>query len=176
MIHHPWHEVEPGPDVPAVVTALIEIPKGSKAKFEIDKPSGLIRLDRVLFSAVHYPAHYGFIPRTLGEDGDPLDILVLCSVDVPPLTLIEARVVAMMQMRDTGKNDEKIIAVATKDTSVNHIRSMSEVPRHFLAEMKRFFQDYKALEGKEVIVDDFLPYESAAKVITEAVERYKGKY
>jgi inorganic pyrophosphatase len=176
MVKHPWHEVESGADVPAIVTAVIEIPKGSKAKFEIHKPSGLIMLDRVLFSSVHYPAHYGFIPQTLGDDGDPLDILVLCSVDVPPLCLIQSHVIGVMQMNDCGKADEKIIAVAKSDVSVSHIRSLADIPQHFMSEMKRFFQDYTKLEGKEVIVDEFLGFDEAARIIQESVDRYKLKY
>src|SRR5690606_1492072 len=124
-ISHPWHEVSPGDDVPSSVNAIIEIPKGSKAKYEIDKKSGLIKLDRVLFSSVMYPANYGFIPKTYCDDKDPLDILVLCSVDVYPMSIIEAKVIGVMHMIDNGEQDDKIIAVAKNDMSVNYINDLS---------------------------------------------------
>ena len=176
MISHPWHEVDPGAGLPAIVNGIIEIPRGSKGKFEIHKPSGLIMLDRVLYSSMHYPAHYGFIPKTLGDDGDPLDILVLCSVDVPPLTLIEARVLGVMQMRDSGKSDEKIIAVANKDIAYDYIRKLEDIPPHTTVELKRFFLDYKTLENKEVLVDEFLGYEAASKIILEALDRFTARF
>ena len=147
---HPWHNVSPGDDLPAVVNAIIEIPKGSKAKYEIDKDSGLLRLDRVLFSSVMYPANYGFIPKTYCDDKDPLDILVLCSVDVIPMSIVEAKVIGVMHMVDNGEQDDKIIAVAKNDMSVNHIDELESLPPHAMKEIVRFFQDYKALEKKDV--------------------------
>src|SRR5690606_31908960 len=153
---HPWHEVTPGKDIPSTINAIIEIPKGSKAKYEIDKESGLLKLDRVLFSSVMYPANYGFIPQTYCDDHDPLDILVLCSVDVFPMSLIEAKVIGVMHMIDNGEQDDKIIAVAQHDMSVNYINDLSELPPHTMKEIVRFFQDYKTLEGKNVTIEQLL--------------------
>jgi inorganic pyrophosphatase len=173
---HPWHQVNPGEDLPSVVNAIIEIPKGSKAKYEIDKASGLIKLDRVLFSSVMYPAHYGFIPQTYCDDKDPLDILVLCSVDVYPLTLIEAKVIGVMHMVDQGEQDDKIIAVAKNDMSVNYIDDLSELPPHTMTEIVRFFQDYKALENKKVNIEHLLGKRYALKVIEESVALYQSTF
>ena len=138
-LQNPWHSVKIGQDQPHTVNAIIEIPKGSKAKYELDKESGLLRLDRVLFSAVHYPANYGFIPQTYCDDHDPLDILVLCSVDVEPLCIIEAKVIGVMQMLDNDEADDKIIAVAAHDMSVNHINDLKDLPQHLLLEVHLFF-------------------------------------
>ena len=132
QVLHPWHGAHYGDKAPAIVKALIEIPQGSRTKYEIDKPTGLLKLDRVIHSSFHYPVNYGFIPQTLGMDGDPLDILVLCSQAIQPLCLVEATVIGNMQMIDTGDKDDKIIAVASKDPSVNHITSIEALPRHFL--------------------------------------------
>lgn len=145
---NPWHFVPFGKDSPQVVNAIIEIPKDSKVKYELDKDSGLLKLDRVLFSAVHYPANYGFIPQTYCEDKDPLDILVLCSVRVEPLCLIEAKVIGVMRMIDQGEEDDKIISVAKSDMSVSHYNDISELPQHVLTQVHRFFEDYKKLEHK----------------------------
>lgn len=169
---HPWHQVSPGDDVPNSVNAIIEIPKGSKAKYEIDKDSGLIKLDRVLFSSVMYPANYGFIPQTYCDDKDPLDILVISSVDVYPMTLIEAKVIGVMHMIDGGEQDDKIIAVAKNDVSVNYINDLSELPPHTMKEIVRFFQDYKALEGKSVEVQNLYGRSYAQNIINESIELY----
>jgi len=169
---HPWHNVSPGKDVPRNVNAIIEIPKGSKGKYELDKASGLLRLDRVLYSSVHYPANYGFIPQTYCDDRDPLDILVICSIDVDPLSIIEAKVIGVMHMIDDDEQDDKIIAVANNDMAVNYINDISELPPHTVVELKRFFEDYKKLEHKQVIVEQFLGREDAYKIITDAVELY----
>ena len=142
---NPWHGVPPGSNAPKVVNAIIEIPKDSKVKYEIDKASGLLKLDRVLFSAVHYPANYGFIPQTYCDDHDPLDILVLCSHYVSPLTIVEARVVGVMNMTDQGEGDDKIIAVAHNDISLSKINSLEDLPPHLLQMVHRFFEDYKKL-------------------------------
>ncbi|HWL00217.1 MAG TPA: inorganic diphosphatase [Parapedobacter sp.] len=172
-IAHPWHEVSPGDDVPSSVNAIIEIPKGSKAKYEIDKASGLIKLDRVLFSSVMYPANYGFIPQTYCDDKDPLDILVLCSVDVYPMSIIEAKVIGVMHMIDNGEQDDKIIAVAKNDMSVNYINDLSELPPHTMKEIVRFFQDYKALERKNVTIERLFGRSYAYQVIQESLDLYQ---
>ena len=173
---HPWHCVSPGDDIPALVNAIIEIPKGSKAKYEIDKDSGLLRLDRILFSSVMYPANYGFIPQTYCDDHDPLDILVLCSADVYPMSIIEAKVIGVMHMVDNGEQDDKIIAVAKNDMSVNYIDDLTELPPHAMKEIVRFFQDYKALEHKSVSIEDLKSKEFAYKVIEESLELYKSTF
>jgi inorganic pyrophosphatase len=173
---HPWHSVSPGDDLPSVVNAIIEIPKGSKAKYEIDKDSGLLRLDRVLFSSVMYPANYGFIPQTYCDDKDPLDILVLCSVDVIPMSIVEAKVIGVMHMVDNGEQDDKIIAVAKNDMSVNHINHLEELPPHAMKEIVRFFQDYKALEKKDVTVEQLHGRDYAWNVINESVLLYQNTF
>ncbi len=173
---NPWHDVNYGEDAPKVVTGIIEIPKGSKAKYELDKDSGLLKLDRVLFSAVHYPANYGFIPQTYCDDKDPLDILVLCSIDVAPMCLIDAKVIGVMQMIDNNEEDDKIIAVAANDMSVKHINDISELPPHTLLEIQRFFEDYKKLENKEVVVENFLGREDAYRIIEQSIELYNTTF
>ncbi|HWV71589.1 MAG TPA: inorganic diphosphatase [Pseudosphingobacterium sp.] len=173
---HPWHDVSPGDDVPSSVNAIIEIPKGSKAKYEIDKESGLLKLDRVLFSSVMYPANYGFIPQTYCDDKDPLDILVICSVDVIPMSIIEAKVIGVMHMVDGGEQDDKIIAVAKNDMSANYINDLSELPPHTMKEIVRFFQDYKALEGKNVTIEKWMGKSFAYTCIQESLELYQKTF
>ena len=174
--NNPWHSVSYGEEAPAVVTAIIEIPKGSKAKYELDKDSGMLKLDRVLFSSVNYPANYGFIPKTYCDDKDPLDILVICSLDVVPMCLIDAKVIGVMRMIDNNEEDDKIIAVANNDMSVRHINDISELPPHTLLEMRRFFEDYKKLEHKEVIVEQFLGREPAYEIIRESIRLYDATF
>jgi inorganic pyrophosphatase len=169
---HPWHDVTPGEDIPQEFNSVIEIPSGSSVKYELDKASGLIKLDRVLYSAVYYPANYGFIPQTLAEDDDPLDVLVFCQETVVPLTLIHARTIGLMTMIDGGKKDHKIIAIATEDPEFNSYREASEMPTHRLSMLRRFFQDYKQLEGKAVEVDEISPPREAYPVIEDALARY----
>ena len=173
---HPWHAAHYGDQAPQVVNGLIEIPQGSKTKYEIDKPTGLLRLDRVIFSSFHYPINYGFIPQTLGLDGDPLDILVMCSESIQPLCLVEATVIGNMQMIDTGIADDKIIAVASKDPAVNYITDVSELPKHFIAVLRNYFEQYKVLENKKVEIDDFQDKAAAYTVIEAAIELYKIKF
>jgi len=170
---NPWHHVHYGEKAPTEVQAIIEIPKGSKAKYELDKESGLLKLDRVLFSAVHYPANYGFIPQTYCEDGDPLDILVFCSIEVEPLAIMDAKVIGVMSMLDQGERDDKILAVAKNDMSVNHIDDITQLPPHTHKEVQRFFEDYKKLENKTVIVEEFQGKDVAFKIIEEAIQKYK---
>jgi inorganic pyrophosphatase len=172
---HPWHDVTPGEGIPLEFVAVIEIPNGSKIKYELDKETGLLRVDRVLYSAVHYPANYGFIPQTFAEDDDPLDVLVLCQEAVAPLTLVRARAIGVMTMLDTGKKDHKILAVAVDDPEYNQFQEASQLPAHRLAMLRRFFQDYKTLEGKAVEVDAFQPTAAALPIIEAALERYSQK-
>ncbi len=169
---HPWHDVTPGDKLPQEFDCVVEIPFGSSVKYELDKQSGLIRLDRVLYSAVYYPANYGFIPQTFAEDDDPLDVLVLCQETVVPLTIIHARAVGLMTMIDQGKPDHKIIAVATQDPEFNPYYEASEMPPHRLLMLRRFFQDYKLLEGKAVEVDEIRPAKEAYPIILDSLHRY----
>jgi len=172
---HAWHDVTPGENLPAEFTAVIEIPMGSSVKYELDKETGLLRLDRILYSAVYYPANYGFIPQTLAEDADPLDVLVLCQEAVAPLTLVGARAIGLMTMLDSGKKDHKILAVAVHDPEYNGFREASELPGHRLTMLRRFFQDYKTLEGKAVEVDEFQPVAAALPVIEAALSTYSAQ-
>ncbi len=169
---HAWHDITPGEHIPTEFNTVIEIPFGSSVKYELDKQSGLIKLDRVLYSAVYYPANYGFIPQTLAEDDDPLDVLVFCQEPVVPLTIIHARTVGLMTMVDAGKKDHKIIAVATKDPEFNSYKQAAEMPIHRMTMLQRFFMDYKLLEGKAVEVDEVEPAEKAFPVIEDALARY----
>ena len=169
---HPWHDVPIGDAAPEEFTALIEIPKGSRVKYELDKETGLLKVDRILYSAVVYPANYGFIPQTLGDDDDPLDVLVLMQEPVQPLSILRARPIGMMHMVDEGENDEKIICVHLDDPEYNSYGQHSELPEHRLAELQRFFQDYKVLEGKEVAVGDFSDPEDARNAVKHAMSLY----
>jgi len=173
---NPWHHVSPGKFVPEIVNGIIEIPRGTRAKYELDKENGLIRLDRVLFSSVYYPANYGFIPQTYCEDRDPLDILILSQIEVVPLCIVEAKVIGVMRMRDNGEADDKIVAVANGDPSVNHYENISELPLHTIQEVKSFFEDYTKLEHKETLVDDFLGKDVALQIIQDAFELYREKF
>lgn len=176
MVLHPWHEVSIGRQVPEYVNALIEIPRGSRAKYEIDKESGLIKLDRVIYASMYYPLNYGFIPQTMGEDHDPLDIVVLTQVSVVPLCLIPSRVIGVMQMIDRGEADDKIIAVAEEDPSVNQIKDIHQLPEHLRAELTHFFENYKTLENKKVVIDQFLPKEKAHDIIDESIKFYRRHF
>src|SRR3974377_1902476 len=170
---HAWHDITPGEGLPEEFSVVIEIPFGSSVKYELDKQSGLIKLDRVLYSAVYYPANYGFIPQTLAEDDDPLDVLVLCQETVVPLTVIHARTIGLMTMIDAGRKDHKIISVATEDPEFNTYREADEMPAHRLLLLRRFFYDYKQLEGKVVEVDEIRSAREAFPEILDAVHRYR---
>ena len=172
---HPWHDLTPGEHVPKEFMCVIEIPLGSSVKYELEKESGLIKMDRVLYSAVYYPANYGFIPQTLAEDNDPLDVLVLCQEAVAPLTIIYARAIGLMTMIDSGVKDHKVIAVATADPEFNTYHEASELPQHRLLMIQRFFQDYKQLEGKIVEVEDIQPAAKVYPVIESALQLYSLK-
>lgn len=170
---HPWHDIACDEPLDESFPAFIEIPKGSKVKYELDKETGLLKVDRVLFSAVHYPANYGFIPRTFCDDGDPLDVLVLGQEPVVPMCMMRARAIGMMQMRDDKGGDDKIIAVHLDDPAVAQYTHIREVPQHVLVELKRFFEDYKTLEKKAVEVDELLGPFEAVKAIRAAVTLYQ---
>ena len=171
---NPWHDVPVGDDTAkGIAPAIIEIPKGSSNKYELDKETGLLMLDRVLYSAVYYPANYGFIPRTLADDGDPLDILVLGAEPVYPLTLVKARAIGLMVMKDQNELDHKVIAVHVNDPEYSSYTDVQQLPPHRLAVLKRFFEDYKTLEKKSVIVDEILSASHALPVIEEALSNYR---
>lgn len=169
---HAWHDVTPGEKLPGEFITVVEIPLGSSVKYELDKSTGLLKVDRTLYSAVYYPANYGFIPQTLAEDDDPLDVLVMCQESVHPLTLVRARAVGLMTMIDGGKKDHKILAVCIDDPEYNSFLDASDFPTHRLSMLRRFFQDYKMLEGKQVEVDEFESASAAFPVIEEALARY----
>ena len=173
---HPWHDIDPGDKLPHEFHAVIEIPLGSNVKYELDKTSGLIKVDRLLYSAVYYPANYGFIPQTLSEDGDPLDVLVLCRESVVPLAIMHARAIGVMNMTDVGEIDHKIIAVATGDPEFNGYKELKQIPAHYLAMVRRFFQDYKQLENKRVRVERVTPAKTAYPIIRRAAKSYFKKY
>lgn len=177
MSNNPWHNLSIGEHAPAVVNAVVEIPKNSKAKYELDKESGMLMLDRVLYSSVYYPANYGFIPKTYCDDGDPLDILILSQVEIVPMCIVKCKVIGVMHMLDGGEMDDKIIAVAADDMSVNHIEDLGELPEHQLNEIRCFFEDYKKLENKkEVVIKEFQPKDVAHKIIAQSIEDYEKKF
>ncbi len=170
--NNPWHSVEIGDNSPDVVNGIIEIPTATRAKYELDKQSGLLKMDRVLYSSIYYPANYGFIPRTYCDDNDPLDIMVLSQITIVPLCIVPAKVIGVMRMLDQGEHDDKIIAVAENDMSVNHINDISELPKHFVKELRNFFEDYKKLEKKTVEVKDFLDADIAKLIVKQAINDY----
>lgn len=173
---NPWHDVSIGDDIPETVTGIIEIPKNTRAKYELDKESGLLKMDRVLYSSVYYPANYGFIPQTYCDDDDPLDIMVFSQIEIQPLCLVDAKVIGVMHMVDVDEIDDKIIAVAKNDMSVNHVNDISELPQHYIKEIRNFFEDYKKLENKEVIVKEFQGRKEAFKIIEQSIVDYQKKF
>ena len=171
-----WHDISPKRITPEEFIAVVEIPKGSKKKYELDKETGLIILDRILHTSTHYPANYGFIPRTYGDDRDPLDVLVLCSEPLEPLTLVRCYPIGMISMIDSGRNDEKIIAIPVNDPTYNGYTDIKELPPHIFEEMRHFFRVYKNLEGKETAVNEVSGRDSAVATIAAAIESYIENY
>lgn len=171
-----WHDINPKRIAPEDFIAVIEIPKGSKRKYELDKETGLIILDRILYTSTHYPANYGFIPRSLGDDGDPLDVLLLCSEPLEPLTLCRAYPIGVISMIDNGRNDEKIIAIPFNDPNYNIYTNIDQLPKHIFDEMRHFFSVYKTLENKETAVNEVSERSVAIKVISEAIDNYIENY
>ncbi|MCM1498678.1 MAG: inorganic diphosphatase [Clostridium sp.] len=171
-----WHDIDEERIFPTDFIAVIEISKGSKKKYELDKKTGMLILDRILYTSTHYPANYGFIPRTYGDDKDPLDVLVLCSEDIEPLTLVRCYPIGVMKMLDNGMGDEKIIAIPYSDPTYNCYTDVSELPQHIFEEIKHFFSVYKALEDKDTVVDEFDDAKEAVHIIEKCIANYKDKF
>ena len=167
-----WHDISPKRITPNDFIAVIEIEQGSKKKYELDKETGLLILDRILYTSTHYPANYGLIPRTYGDDYDPLDVLVVCSEPIEPLTMVRCYPIGVIRMIDSGRADDKIIAVPFNDPTYNCYKDISELPRHIFDEMTHFFQVYKALENKETVVDEVRPASVAVEIIQKAIDSY----
>ena len=173
---HPWHDLPPGKHAPEEVTAIVEIPGRSQNKYELDKTTGLFRLDRVLYSAVHYPGDYGFVPHTLAEDGDPCDILVLIQEPTFPGCQIDARPIGLLRMRDRGEPDHKVLAVPAEDPFQNEALDLADIPAHALREIAHFFQIYKDLEGKRVEILGWEPRDAAMRELRDGVQRYEARF
>ncbi|MBR1864089.1 MAG: inorganic diphosphatase [Ruminococcus sp.] len=171
-----WHDISSKAVNKEKFTAVVEIPKGSKVKYELDKTTGLLKMDRILYTSTHYPANYGFIPRTFAEDGDPLDVLVLCSETLEPLSLVDCYPIGMITMMDNGAADEKIICIPFNDPTYNVYKDISELPNHIFDEMKHFFTVYKALENKDTVIDDVKGPDDAKAIIDSCIDRYIEKY
>ena len=171
-----WHDIDPSVITPDDFTAVIEISKGSQSKYELDKYTGLLWLDRVLYTSTHYPANYGFIPRTYADDGDPLDVLVICTQEILPMTLIRVMPIGVMRMLDGGAIDDKIIAVPFSDPTYNYIRSIDELPPHIFDEIMHFFSVYKQLENKQTAVKELLNAEDAKRIISECIDNYNESF
>ena len=171
-----WHDINPKRITPEDYMCVIEISKGRKNKYELDKETGLLKLDRILYTSTHYPANYGFIPRTFGDDQDPLDVLLLCSEPVAPMTLVHAYPIGMISMLDNGRRDEKIISIPFDDPTYNVYHDISELPSHIFDEMKHFFSVYKALEGKETVVNEESGRDRAIEVVQQAIDSYIDRF
>ncbi|MCL2062670.1 MAG: inorganic diphosphatase [Firmicutes bacterium] len=171
-----WHEIGKSRITPDKFVAVIEIAKGSKNKYELDKDTGFLVLDRILYTSTHYPANYGFIPRTFADDGDPLDVLVLCSESIQPLSMVECYPIGMITMLDGGLNDEKIIAIPFNDPNYNCYETVYQLPKHIFDEMRHFFCVYKELEDKETAVEEVADRDKAVQTIAAAIKSYEKKY
>lgn len=171
-----WHDINPKRISPDDFMVVVEISKGSKNKYELDKETGLLKLDRILYTSTHYPASYGFIPRTYADDGDPLDALVLCSEPILPMTLVRCYPIGAIKMIDNGANDEKIIAIPFDDPMYNSYTDISELPSHMFDEMKHFFEVYKTLEGKTTAVDEIIGSDKVQDIIKYTIRRYKDSF
>ena len=171
-----WHDISPKRITPEEFICVIEIPKGSKKKYELDKETGFLMLDRILYTSTHYPANYGFIPRTYGDDGDPLDVLLLCAETLEPLTLVKARPIGVIYMIDNNKGDEKIIAIPAGDPTYNHYTDISELPAHIFDEMRHFFTVYKNLENKQTAVNEVSGREVAIEIIKKSIADYVEEF
>ncbi len=167
-----WHDISPKRITPEEFICVIEIPKGSKKKYELDKETGYLMLDRILYTSTHYPANYGFIPRTYGDDKDPLDVLLLCAQTLEPMTLVKAKPIGVIAMVDNGQGDEKIIAVPSNDPTYNHYSDISQLPQHIFDEMSHFFTVYKNLENKQTAVNEVMGREQAIEIIKKAISDY----
>jgi len=171
-----WHDINPERITPEDFICVVEISKGSKKKYELDKETGYIILDRILHTSTHYPANYGFIPRTYGDDFDPLDVLLLCSEDLEPLTLVRAYPIGVIKMIDNGRGDEKIIAIPFNDPTYNNYKDITQLPKHIFDEMRHFFEVYKNLEHKETAVDEVKGKEEAIAIIKDAIINYNNNF
>ena len=176
VANNPWHDVELGENSPEIVNAIIEIPKDSTLKYELDKKTGMLKLDRMLYSSVHYPGDYGFLPRTLWHDGDPIDILILTNRPVMPLTIVSARIIGVLKMIDGKEEDDKLIGVYDTDPRFKEFQSMKDIPKHTITEIRHFFESYKHLQGKECKILEMLDKEEAIKKIEESIEIYNKKF
>jgi inorganic pyrophosphatase len=172
LVAHPWHDVDPGFDGAFAFRAVIEIPAGERNKYELDKETGLLKLDRVLFSAVVYPGSYGFVPKSLADDGDPLDVLVLALAPIAPLTIVACRALGTLRLLDEGEPDDKIVAVPERDPEFEDYRGVRDLPPHRMREIARFFADYKALESKKVVVQGVRGPSSARRLIAASLRSY----
>ncbi len=171
-----WHDISPKVISKDLFTAVIEIPKGSKVKYELDKETGLLKMDRILYTSTHYPANYGFIPRTYADDGDPLDVLVLCSETLVPMSLVSCFPIGVIEMLDNGAADEKIVCIPENDPTYNVYKDISNLPKHIFDEMSHFFAVYKQLEGKDTVIDDVKDANKAIEIVQECIDNYVEKF
>jgi inorganic pyrophosphatase len=173
---HPWHDIEIGKKAPEIINAVIEIPKDSKIKYELDKETGMLKLDRFLYSAVHYPGDYGFVPRTLWDDNDPLDVIILTGRPVQPMTLVKIRVIGVLRMIDGDEKDDKILAVYDSDPRFSEWKCINDIPKHTITELKYFFETYKELQGKECKILEILDRDAAMKDVETGIKLYEEKF
>ncbi len=176
MANNIWHDISPKRINDDDFICVIEISKGSRKKYELDKETGYIILDRILYTSAHYPANYGFIPRTYGDDNDPLDVLLLCSEDLEPMSLVRAYPIGVIKMIDNGSSDEKIIAIPFNDPNYNHYTNIDQLPKHIFDEMQHFFSVYKTLENKETAVEEVMGREEAVEIVGKAIDSYIQKF